>query len=283
MTSVIHGLTGYRSDLAHSLDHRKEKIVMSEWTYRKASVAAIIASTLLAACSSPAEETEPSAAAPATETSEGQQPAAAEAAPNEDAADAPAAPAPVLPAKLQMLLTDAPGDFEAVPVTIDSVEAYLVTPEPVAAAMGGAGGAGGAPAMDAESGGAGGAESAVVDEVAAEGMWLTIVDEPATYDLLELQNGVTAALGAAEIPAGQYTQIRLIVSSAAVVVDGETHELSIPSGGQTGLKLNYDFDLSGGGDYAIVLDFDAHQSVKKAGKQYLLTPVITVQSFDAQP
>jgi len=50
---------------------------------------------------------------------------------------------------------------------------------------------------------------------------------------------------------------------------------------KTGLKLNYDFDLSAAVGYELVLDFDAHESVKKAGPKYLLRPVIRVQSFGA--
>lgn len=217
------------------------------------------------------------------------------------------------PAIIHVLLTDAPGEFEAVPVTIAAVEAFLAEPAvapsepeespsadggvelPGAAepdtdggffegigGFGGTGGFGGAP-----DGGAfpdfdmpsadGGALDVPSDSPSAG--WVTLVDQVQSYDLLELQNGVTAALGNAEVPAGRYTQIRLIVDSASVVVGGQTHDLAIPSGESTGLKLNYDFDMSSSGAYEIVLDFDAQASIKKAGPKYLLTPVVMVQSF----
>ena len=179
-------------------------------------------------------------------------------------------------ATLRVLLTDAPGDFEAVPVTIDAVEAFLTD-----AAADPTSGSGGAPGDDegdgagAANGGPGGPSLATPIEPG----WQTLIDAPAVYDLLQLQNGITAALGNAEIPAGSYSQIRLIVSSAEVVIDGEHHELKIPSGENTGLKLNFDFAMEGAETYDLVLDFDAQESVKKAGPNYLLTPVIKVLSF----
>src|SRR5262245_30499727 len=47
----------------------------------------------------------------------------------------------------------------------------------------------------------------------------TLVDDSQQWDLLELQNGVEAVLGEAQLPAGDYTSIRLVVaedSSAAI-------------------------------------------------------------------
>ena len=185
-----------------------------------------------------------------------------------------------------MLLTDAPGDYEQVPITIASVEANLVsTPTVQPAGDGGAGGAwssggGGASGGGVGVAGASGAPAADDVEAAALG-WRTLVDTPGTYDLLELQGGVTAALGDAEIPAGTYSQLRLVLSDASVVVDGETFELTVPSGEQSGLKLNFDFVVESGKTYQMLLDFDAQSSIKKAGPKYLLTPVITVKSFAA--
>jgi len=124
-------------------------------------------------------------------------------------------------AHLSVLLTDAPGDFDAVPVTIASGEAYLAQPVESAEGGGGTGGSGGA---SGGLGGAGGAPS----EAPAEPGWRRLVDSPARYDLLQIQNGATAALGSEDIAPGLYTQIRLIVSEAAVVVDGETQESRDP-------------------------------------------------------
>src|SRR5262245_63817845 len=43
---------------------------------------------------------------------------------------------------------------------------------------------------------------------------VVVTDEPQEYDLLELQDGVTALLGDATVPAGKYSQLRLVVDSA---------------------------------------------------------------------
>src|SRR5437867_2173974 len=46
----------------------------------------------------------------------------------------------------------------------------------------------------------------------------TISSAKASFDLLTLQNGVTATLGSASVPTGTYSQIRLLVDSARVVL-----------------------------------------------------------------
>ena len=181
-------------------------------------------------------------------------------------------------AMIAVRLTDAPGDFEAVPVTISRIEAhYLGASESVDTEQ-----------PEAADGADEGAMDDPVDEEAPEGAteetgsWVTLVDEAQAFDLLTLQNGVSAALGDALIEPGQYDQIRLIVSEASVVVDGETHDLDIPSGEQTGFKLSYDYEVVSGGSYELMLDFDAHESIRQRGNgQYALQPVITVAYFGA--
>lgn len=94
-------------------------------------------------------------------------------------------------------------------------------------------------------------------------------------NLLDLQNEVTLILAEAEIESGTYAQIRLIVEAATVTLaegfefnDGETQrDLFIPSGAQTGIKLNLgvlgeegDGGLPIDGDVELVLDFDVGRS-----------------------
>ncbi len=63
---------------------------------------------------------------------------------------------------------------------------------------------------------------------------------PQTYDLLDLDDGVIALLGETTIPVGDYSQLRLIVDGASVTLgSGETFELRVPSGMQTGIKVNF--------------------------------------------
>jgi hypothetical protein len=106
--------------------------------------------------------------------------------------------------------------------------------------------------------------------------WIVINNDTATYDLLVLRNGASVILGNNSLDAGHYTQIRLIIGTGSnVVVDGITYPLEIPSGAQTGVKLNHAFDIQAGLLYELLLDFDAGRSIVLTGNgQYKLKPVI---------
>ncbi len=112
--------------------------------------------------------------------------------------------------------------------------------------------------------------------------WVEIGTPQETFDLLELTNGAMEELGTEELEAGTYEQIRLILGSDghSVVIDSVEHDLKVPSGAQTGIKLNINAEIEPDITYTILLDFDAHRSVVKAGNeqsgvQYLLKPVIS--------
>lgn len=122
-----------------------------------------------------------------------------------------------------------------------------------------------------------------VDIESATDGWLTLVDEPQRFDLLTLRDGVTAAMGDAELAAGHYGQLRLIVDSASVVTDGVESPMTIASGAQTGIKIPLDRDLEANTTYALTLDYDAEQSVKTTGQGYLMTPVIHVKEMVGTP
>ncbi len=97
------------------------------------------------------------------------------------------------------------------------------------------------------------------------------------YDLLELTGGQSANLAIdEEIPAGDISQIRLVLGTEnTVVVDGETMDLQTPSAQQSGLKINLNETLEDGILYEYVLDFDVEASVVEQGNGgYLLKPVI---------
>lgn len=105
-------------------------------------------------------------------------------------------------------------------------------------------------------------------------------------DLLTLTNGVLQELGQTALPAGRYSQIRLVLApngpqapyANAVVVGGQEQALDTPSSQQSGLKLNAQLDVTAGQTLDVVLDFDACKSVVQAGNsgKYLLKPVISV-------
>jgi hypothetical protein len=121
-------------------------------------------------------------------------------------------------------------------------------------------------------------------------------------DLLDLQNSVTMILADADIEAREYSQLRLIVESASVELvspyvftDGDSvMDLTVPSGAQTGIKLN----LTGPdgepleipeGETVLVVDFDVSRSFRIQGnpdtpagiKGMHFQPTLRVVVFDA--
>ena len=114
-------------------------------------------------------------------------------------------------------------------------------------------------------------------------------------NLLEFVNGVLVTLGTAELDPGHYTQMRLMIGDepddglnlfdeghlhANYIIDSfnNIHVLKIPSGYQTGVKLVHQFEIVDSLATELILDFDASESVVKAGNsgQYLLKPTIKV-------
>ena len=105
-----------------------------------------------------------------------------------------------------------------------------------------------------------------------------------TIDLLTLTEGSAASLlDDVVIPAGPYSWIRLQLADnpgILVLEDGTEHDLVIPSGTQTGLKLNGGFEAHDNASNHLVLDFDLRKSVVQAGNKYLLKPVIKMIRID---
>jgi hypothetical protein len=110
----------------------------------------------------------------------------------------------------------------------------------------------------------------------------TIKTGPTTmYDLSSLQNGVNTLLGDQTIVAGDYAQLRLVVDSAKVTLSGETETrtLFVPSGMQTGIKVNFSGPLSIKPPQVVVLvTFDPTASFVVTGptppRQVLFNPVL---------
>lgn len=113
-----------------------------------------------------------------------------------------------------------------------------------------------------EDEGAGGEEGEGDDED-TDGGFQIVLNQEATFDLLDLQNGITASLLESPLQAGTYTQMRLIVSSGKVVLtDGREFELNVPSGEQTGIKLHFQFDIEADTDTTLLLDVDLSKAFK---------------------
>ena len=113
------------------------------------------------------------------------------------------------------------------------------------------------------------------------------VNPPARVDLLSLTNGVLFELGQLPVPAGKYTQLRLVLAenggstplaNSVVPTGGSEVALKTPSGQQSGLKVNANIDVPADQLADFVIDFDACKSVVRAGNsgQYLLKPVLSV-------
>ena len=77
--------------------------------------------------------------------------------------------------------------------------------------------------------------------------WFVINDSTRYFDLLLLTNGASAVLGDTSLSPGQYTQIRLFIGEGSYVIDqGIKHDLEVPSGSQSGLKLIHQFTIESG-------------------------------------
>lgn len=114
-----------------------------------------------------------------------------------------------------------------------------------------------------------------------DSQWVTVTDTPRTVNLLEWNNGSSVLLGTAELPAGRYSQIRLKIIDADIMVDSVMWDMDVPSGATSGLKLLAHFDLDPGAFYELVLDFDVHRSIVRMGPPhnphgYKLKPTIRV-------
>ena len=157
-----------------------------------------------------------------------------------------------------LLLTDAPGDFDAAVVTISEIKLH------------------------------------------GEGGDVVLLDDPYTVDLLDLRNEVATVVQGFEVPAGRYTEVRLVLEGAYIEVETETGSriyasspdyeglpagadvagtLHMPSMGQSGLKVK----LPGGhldigeGETVVLIDFDVEESFgHQAGNsgRWVMHPVI---------
>lgn len=149
-------------------------------------------------------------------------------------------------AKVSVSLIDAPADYDAVWIEVLGVE--ILTND---------------------------------DNEEDESAWITFDNEIMDdhLNLLSLVGGNEADLGTEEIPAGEITQIRLLLGDDNyLVIDEEEFELTTPSAQQSGLKLKLNQELLAGIQYKIVIDFDAAKSIVKAGNsgKYILKPVLRV-------
>lgn len=145
--------------------------------------------------------------------------------------------------RIQIRLTDAPGEYDSVMVDIQGIEYH-------------------------------------VSDGNNQSGWVTMNDvNTGVYNLLKLTNGTDTLLADTELTAGKISQIRLVLGSDnSVYIGEERFDLKTPSAQTSGLKLNLHDDILDGITYKILLDFDAARSVVEHGGSYSLKPVISVLS-----
>jgi hypothetical protein len=82
-----------------------------------------------------------------------------------------------------------------------------------------------------------------------------------------------------DMPSGEITEIRLILNDSgnSIVIDGQEQELKTPSAQSSGfkVKLTENPELVPGATYSLLLDFDAAKSIVATGNgKYILKPVV---------
>jgi len=110
--------------------------------------------------------------------------------------------------------------------------------------------------------------------------WINMSTNAGVYNLLTLQNGVDTLLATTNFPTPTQTlkQIRLILGpDNSVVVAGIRYPLTVPSGSQSGLKINLNKQLNARLD-SVLIDFDAALSIHQTGNgTYMLKPVLKIK------
>jgi len=108
----------------------------------------------------------------------------------------------------------------------------------------------------------------------SDSKWVTIVDETVSFDLMELVGGKEVSLGSNEVNAGTYTQVRMDITHATVIVGEDEHDAFVPS---DRLKFVRPFQVQENGTTTLLLDFDGQRSINVTGKgRYMLKPVVTL-------
>jgi hypothetical protein len=125
--------------------------------------------------------------------------------------------------------------------------------------------------------------------------WRVVGRPNKTCNLLGLINGVSEELANAELEAGSYVQLRLIIGETpdgglnimgkqhpyanyAIGLDDTVHELKLLGGLQSGVRIFHAFTISPNSTRELLLDFNIFQSVVVGGKSgiWLLNPAIRV-------
>jgi hypothetical protein len=108
--------------------------------------------------------------------------------------------------------------------------------------------------------------------------WVDLDTHAGIYNLLDLTNGIDTLLAHDTVPAGTLRQIRFVLGDENdITIGGINYPLTIPSGSESGLKINLNKRLNAGSD-SLLIDFDAALSIVQTGNgEYKLKPVLKIK------
>ena len=140
------------------------------------------------------------------------------------------------------------------------------------------------------------ADEDVDDGDASNDGWIVLATPNASFNLMDLQDGVNVLLGEATVAAGSYQSIRLILDtdqSSITLKDGMTlsgtssPSILFPSAGKSGIKVLFTtpIEVDEGETTDLLLDFDAEESFVLRGNTIeqnglLFKPVIKAIVMD---
>jgi hypothetical protein len=157
--------------------------------------------------------------------------------------------------KLEVRLTDAPGNFRQVSLDVQKIEVHLK------------------------------------DEGNPDG-WQVLPFTPQALNILDYVNGKSALLVSTDFAPGDLKEIRLLLgdNNTVTTTDGEVYALKTPSGQSSGVKLKLDkATLRQRETFQLLLDFDVAKSIVERGnwkpgndkkERFLLKPVIRLLAQD---
>ncbi len=109
--------------------------------------------------------------------------------------------------------------------------------------------------------------------------FLTLWGGTKEFDLLTLLDTEELVLDVT-LKEGKYTQIRLVVDSGRIVIDGVSNEMKVPS---SEVKIPLVFNVMEDSSIEVVIDFEADESVDVVytgqNAEYILHPVIRVKNI----
>jgi len=126
----------------------------------------------------------------------------------------------------------------------------------------------------------GGNETNETNETDETGGWVSVSEGEKSLDLMKYTD-IIAIVGEGILDAGKYTQVRLNISNASIVITNtyagiwgnKTYPMYVPS---HELKLAHQFTIEQDKTVVLTLDFDVENSVSHTADGYTLKPVVKV-------